>query len=46
MVSPDQEYIIAVDGLVVIVNPENKLASIGVQDLARIRVLQLEPAWR
>ena len=36
MVSPDQEYIIAVDGLVVIVNPENKLASIGVQDLARI----------
>ena len=36
MVSPTQEYIIAADGLVVIVHPDNELSSITVQDLARV----------
>lgn len=36
MVSPSQEFIIAADSLVVIVNPENKLSSITVEDLARV----------
>ena len=36
MVSPLQEYIIAVDGLVVIVNPENPIDTITVEDLARV----------
>ncbi len=36
MVSPTQEFIIAADSLVVIVNPQNKLSSISVEDLARI----------
>ncbi|MCV2863751.1 phosphate ABC transporter substrate-binding/OmpA family protein [Defluviimonas sp. WL0075] len=36
MVAPTQEYIVAVDGLVVIVNPENEVETLNVQDLARI----------
>jgi phosphate transport system substrate-binding protein len=36
MVSPDQEHIIAADSLVIIVNPSNKVQSIGVEDLRRI----------
>ena len=36
MVSPTQEYIIAADGLVVIVHPDNETSSITVQDLARV----------
>ena len=36
MVSPAQEYIIAADGLIAIVNPENEISSISMQDLAQI----------
>ncbi len=36
MVSVEQEHIIAVDSLVMIVNPVNKMASISIQDLQRI----------
>lgn len=36
MVSVEQEHIIAVDSLVLIVNPENPITSVSIQDLQRI----------
>jgi len=36
MISPAQEHVVAVDSLVVIVHPDNKLASISIEQLGRI----------
>lgn len=36
MVSVDQEHLVAVDSLVIIVNPENRIESISIEDLGRV----------